>query len=94
MILTDARVGPTHPTPATAKDKETDGEHPQAGSCQTATDEGGKAGVGFLAQSKRGTRFRSSSLLSETKQRRYKKAVLRAFGGETPRKETLSMGLG
>ena len=45
-------------------------EHPQAGSCQTAKDDGGKPGVRFLARSKRGTRFRTASLLGGTKQRR------------------------
>jgi hypothetical protein len=34
----------------------TDWEHPQAGSCQSAKDDGGKAGVRFLARSKRGTK--------------------------------------
>ncbi len=48
----------------------TDSEHPQAGSCQTAKDDGGKPGVRFLARSKRGTRFRTASLLGGTKQRR------------------------
>ena len=48
----------------------TDAEHPQAGSCQTAKDDGGKPGVRFLARSKRGTRFRTTSLLGGTRQRR------------------------
>ena len=48
----------------------TDREHPQAGSCQTAKDDGGKPGVRFLARSKRGTRFRTASLLGGTRQRR------------------------
>ncbi len=49
-----ARVGPTTPTRATARTrKEPTGEHHQAGSCQTAKDDGGKPGVRFLAQSKR-----------------------------------------
>ena len=48
----------------------TDAEHPQAGSCQTAKDDGGKAAVRFLARSKRGTRFRTTSLLGGTRQRR------------------------
>ena len=42
------------PTRATARTrKEPTGEHPQAGSCQTAKDDGGKPGVRFLARSKR-----------------------------------------
>jgi hypothetical protein len=49
--------------------QETDREHPQAGSCQTAEDDGGKPGVRFLARSKRGTRFRTASLLGGTRQR-------------------------
>ena len=48
----------------------TDREHPQAGSCQTAKDDGGKPGVRFLARSKRGTRFRTASPLGGTRQRR------------------------
>ncbi len=48
----------------------TDREHPQAGSCQTAKDDGGKPGVRSLARSKRGTRFRTASPLGGTRQRR------------------------
>ena len=48
----------------------TDREHPQAGSRQTAKDDGGKPGVRFLARSKRGTRFRTASPLGGTRQRR------------------------
>src|SRR5271157_3219961 len=48
----------------------TDREHLQAGSCQTAKDDGGKPGVRFLARSKRGTRFRTASPLGGTRQRR------------------------
>ena len=59
---------PTHPT-ARAR-KEPKGSTPKAGSCQTAKDDGGKPGVRFLARSKRGTRFRTASLLGGTKQRR------------------------
>ena len=50
--------------------QETDREHPQAGSCQTAKDDGGKPGMRFLARSKRGTRFRTASPLGGTRQRR------------------------
>ena len=58
------------PTRATATAAQgTDAEHPQAGSCQTAKDDGGKPGVRFLARSKRGTRFRTTSLLGGTRQR-------------------------
>jgi hypothetical protein len=48
----------------------TDREHPQAGSCQTAKDDGGKPGARFLARPKRGTRFRTASPLGGTRQRR------------------------
>ena len=48
----------------------TDTEHLQAGSRQTAKDHGRIPGVGLLARSKRGTRFRTASLLGGTKQRR------------------------
>ena len=58
------------PTRATARAQGTDAEHPQAGSCQTAKDDGGKPGVRLLARSKRGTRFRTTSLLGGTRQRR------------------------
>ena len=63
-------VGPTHRRVPQPGRQGTDREHPQAGSCQTAKDDGGKPGVRFLARSKRGTRFRTASLLGGTKQRR------------------------
>ena len=62
--------GPTHgrvPQPGRARNRQGD---PQAGSCQTAKDDGGKPGVRFLARSKRGTRFRTASPLGGTRQRR------------------------
>ena len=65
-----ARVGPTHRRVPQPGAQGTDREHPQAGSCQTAKDDGGKPGVRFLARSKRGTRFRTASLLGGTRQRR------------------------
>jgi hypothetical protein len=46
-----------------------DTEHLQAGSCQITKDHGRKPGVRLLARSKRGTRFRSASLLGGIKQR-------------------------
>ena len=48
----------------------TNREHPQAGSCQTAKDDGGKRGVWFLARSKRGTRSMPAWLIVGTRQRR------------------------
>ncbi len=48
----------------------TNREHPQAGSCQTAKDDGGKPGVRFLARSKRGTRSMPAWLIVGTRQRR------------------------
>jgi hypothetical protein len=48
----------------------TDREYPQAGSCQTAKDDGGRPGVKFLARSKRGTRSRTALLHVGKKQRR------------------------
>ena len=70
MILRRRSDTPTH---ATARRTRTDRSHPQAGSCQTAKDDGGKPGVRFLARSKRGTRFRTASLLGGTRQRRRSK---------------------
>ena len=64
-----ARFGPTHRRVPQPGAQRTGREHPQAGSCQTAKDDGGKPGVRFLARSKRGTRFRTASLLGGTKQR-------------------------
>ena len=64
---------------------------PQAGSCQTAKDDGGKPGVRFLARSKRGTRFRTASLLGGTRQRR--RRFCSPWVGKRPRKETLSVAL-
>ena len=52
-------------------------EHLQAGSRPTAKDDSGKSGVRLLARSKRGTRFRTSSLLGGTKQRRRRFSRLR-----------------
>jgi len=46
----------------------TNREHPQASSCQTAKDDGGKPGVRLLARSKRGTRFRTAPLLGGKKE--------------------------
>ena len=65
-----ARVGPTHRRLPQPGAQGIDREHPQAGSCQTAKDDGGKPGVRFLARSKRGTRFRTASPLGGTRQRR------------------------
>ena len=48
----------------------TNREHPQAGSSQTAKDDGGKPGVRFLARSKRGTRSIPAWLIVGTRQRR------------------------
>jgi hypothetical protein len=48
----------------------TDGEHPQPGSPQTAEGDDGEPGVGLLTRSKRGTRFRTASLVGGTRQRR------------------------
>jgi hypothetical protein len=48
----------------------TNREHPQAASCQTAKDDGGKPGVRFLARSKRGTRSMPAWLIVGTRQRR------------------------
>jgi hypothetical protein len=48
----------------------TDWEHHHAGLYQTAKNDGGKPGVRFLARSKRGTRFRTASLLGGMRQGR------------------------
>jgi hypothetical protein len=65
-----ARVGPTTPTRASARArKEPTGSAPKAGSRQTAKDDVGKPCVRFLARSKRGTRFRTASLLGGRKLR-------------------------
>jgi hypothetical protein len=51
-----ARVESDTPDARYRQDEQrTDREHAQAGSCQTAKDEGGKPGVRFLDRSKRGT---------------------------------------
>jgi hypothetical protein len=42
----------------------------KADPCQTTTDDGRKPGVSFPARSRRGTRFRTASLLGRTRQRR------------------------
>jgi hypothetical protein len=48
----------------------TNWEHPQAGSCQTAKDDGGKPGVRFLVRSKRRVRSMPAWLIVGTRQRR------------------------
>ena len=48
----------------------TNREHPQAASCHTANDDGGKPGVRFLARSKRGTRSMPAWIIVGTTQRR------------------------
>jgi hypothetical protein len=48
----------------------TDGEHPQPGTPQTAEGDGGEPGVRLLTRSKRGTRFRTASLVGGTRQRK------------------------
>ena len=73
IIRTDCRVARSvrHTDACHSQDAQgTDREHPQAGSCQTAKDDGGKPGVRFLARSKRGTGFRTASPLAGTRQRR------------------------
>ncbi len=60
-------------------------EHAQAGSCPRAKDDSGKPGARFFARSKRGTRFRTASLLGGTKQR---DGFVRFRWGETKEQET------
>ena len=65
-----ARVGPTHrrvPQPGRARNRQ---GAPPSWLMSDSKDDGGKPGVRFLARSKRGTRFRTASLLGGTKQRR------------------------
>ena len=69
-FINSCALGPTNRRVPQPGAQGTNAEHPQAGSCQTAKDDGGKPGVRFLARSKRGTRFRTTSLLGGTRQRR------------------------
>jgi hypothetical protein len=81
LFLPLARVGPTTPkrAPATALDEPTRSLQP--GSCRIAKDGRDKTAVRFLAWSKRGTSFRTTSLLGGSKRRRRRSS--RVHRGET-----------